>query len=87
MGVNRSSLSQQNPIIPCSMAANVIGIGHQNIIKVQCDDDGRMMPNRLEEEIAFARQEGFNPLCVVATAATTVRGAYDDLEARNHRSS
>jgi len=63
------------------MAANVIGIGHQNIIKVQCDDDGRMMPNRLEEEIAFARQEGFKPLCVVATAATTVRGAYDDLEA------
>ncbi len=63
------------------MAANVIGIGHQNIIKVQCDKDGRMMPNRLEEEIAFARQEGFTPLCVVATAATTVRGAYDDLEA------
>ncbi len=63
------------------MAANVIGIGHQNIIKVQCDDDGRMMPHRLEEEIAFARQEGFTPLCVVATAATTVRGAYDDLEA------
>ena len=63
------------------MAANVIGIGHQNIIKVQCDEDGRMMPNRLEEEIAFARQEGFKPLCVVATSATTVRGAYDDLEA------
>ena len=63
------------------MAANVIGIGHQNIIKVQCDADGRMLPNRLEEEITFARQEGFSPLCVVATAATTVRGAYDDLEA------
>ena len=63
------------------MAANVIGIGHQNIIKVQCDGDGRMMPSRLEEEIAFARQEGLRPLCVVATAATTVRGAYDDLEA------
>ncbi|MEC8709277.1 MAG: aminotransferase class V-fold PLP-dependent enzyme, partial [Candidatus Thermoplasmatota archaeon] len=63
------------------MAANVIGIGHQNIIKVQCDDDGRMRPDRLEEEIAFARKEGMRPLCVVATAATTVRGAYDDLNA------
>ncbi|MGB1484778.1 MAG: pyridoxal phosphate-dependent decarboxylase family protein [Poseidonia sp.] len=63
------------------MAANVIGIGHQNIIKVQCDEDGRMMPSRLEEEIAFARREGFTPLCVVATSATTVRGAYDDLNA------
>ena len=30
------------------MAANVIGIGHQNIIKVQCDEDGRMRPDRLE---------------------------------------
>ena len=49
------------------MAANNLGIGHQNIIKVQCDDDGRMMPNRLEE--IACRQEGFNPLCVVATAA------------------
>lgn len=63
------------------MAANVIGIGHQNIVKVQCDEDGRMMPERLEDEIAFARKEGLTPLCVVATAATTVRGAYDDLKA------
>ena len=63
------------------MAANVIGIGHQNIIKVQCDEHGRMIPERLQEEIVFARNEGLNPLCVVATSATTVRGAYDDLEA------
>ena len=63
------------------MAANVIGIGHQNIIKVQCDEHGCMIPERLEEEIAFARNDGFRPLCVVATAATTVRGAFDDLEA------
>lgn len=63
------------------MAANVIGIGHQNIIKVQCDEDGRMRPDRLEEEIAFSRQEGMRPLCIVATAATTVRGAYDDIDA------
>ena len=40
------------------MAANVIGIGHQNIIKVQCDEHGCMNPDRLEEEIAYARQEG-----------------------------
>ena len=40
-----------------------------------------MRPDRLEQEIAFARKEGMRPLCVVATAATTVRGAYDDLNA------
>ena len=63
------------------MAANVIGIGHQNIVKVQCDENGCMRPDRLEEEIAYARREGMRPLCVVATAATTVRGAYDDIDA------
>ena len=63
------------------MAANVIGIGHQNIVKVQCDVHGCMRPDRLEEEIALARKEGMRPLCIVATAATTVRGAYDDIDA------
>lgn len=63
------------------MSANVIGIGHQNIIKVNCDGDGRMRPESLVEEIAFARQEGLTPFCVVATAGTTVRGAYDPLDA------
>jgi glutamate/tyrosine decarboxylase-like PLP-dependent enzyme len=62
------------------MAANVMGIGHQNIIKVACDDDGRMQPERLREEIDFARAEGLTPLCIVATAGTTVRGAFDPLE-------
>ena len=61
------------------MAANVIGIGHQNMIKVRCDDDGRMIPACLEEEILFAKKEGFEPFCVVATSGTTVRGAFDPL--------
>ena len=61
------------------MAANVIGVGHQNVVKVHCDEDGRMRPDSLREEVAFARQEGFTPLCVVATSGTTVRGAFDPL--------
>ena len=61
------------------MAANVIGIGHQNMIKVRCDDHGRMIPACLEEEILFAKKEGFEPFCVVATSGTTVRGAFDPL--------
>ena len=32
------------------MAANVIGIGHQNIIKVQCDENGCMRPDRLKRK-------------------------------------
>ena len=62
------------------MSANVIGIGHQNVIKVRCDDDGRMVPESLIEEIRFARNEGFQPFCVIATAGTTVRGAFDPIE-------
>jgi glutamate/tyrosine decarboxylase-like PLP-dependent enzyme len=62
------------------MSSNVIGIGHQNIIKVACDEHGRMRPDRLMEELEFARQEGLVPLCIVATAGTTVRGAFDPID-------
>ena len=62
------------------MASNVIGIGHQNIIKVACDEQGRMRPDRLLEELDFARREGLVPLCIVATAGTTVRGAFDPID-------
>ncbi len=61
------------------MAANVLGIGHRNVIKVSCDDDGRMKPSSLEDEIIFAKKEGRTPFCVVATAGTTVRGAFDPI--------
>ena len=63
------------------MSSNVIGIGHQNIIKVKCDSDGCMRPDALLEEIEFARSEGLTPFCVVATSGTTVRGAYDPIDA------
>jgi glutamate/tyrosine decarboxylase-like PLP-dependent enzyme len=33
------------------MAANVIGIGHQNVIKVACDSNGCMQPEALQDEI------------------------------------
>jgi len=62
------------------MASNVIGIGHQNIIKVACDEQGRMRPDRLLEELDFARREGLVPLCIVATAGSTVRGAFDPID-------
>lgn len=61
------------------MAANVIGIGHRNVIKISCDSDGRMKPSSLEDEIEFAKKEGRIPFCVVATAGTTVRGSFDPI--------
>jgi len=62
------------------MAANVIGIGHQNVVKVACDQDGCMRPSALEDEIDRTRREGRVPFCVVSTAGTTVRGSFDPLK-------
>ena len=62
------------------MSANVIGIGHQNLIKVACDSQGRMKPESLIEEISRAKAENLVPLCIVATSGTTVRGAFDPIK-------
>ena len=61
------------------MSANVIGIGHQNLIKVSCDSHGRMKPDSLRDEIQRAQQNDLVPFCVIATSGTTVRGAFDPL--------
>ena len=62
------------------MAANVLGIGFDNVVKVPCDIDGRMRVDKLEEEIERTRINGQTPFCVVATSGTTVRGAFDPLQ-------
>ncbi len=61
------------------MAGNVLGIGFDNVVKVACDEDGRMRPDKLQEEIHRTRVDGKTPFCVVATSGTTVRGAFDPL--------
>lgn len=61
------------------MAANVIGIGYDNVIKVVTDENGSMDTDKLVEAIAKAKEDGKTPLCVGATAGTTVRGAYDPM--------
>jgi len=62
------------------MSANVVGIGHQNVIKVSCDQKGRMKSSSLQEEIDRCRANGFIPFCIVATSGTTVRGAFDPID-------
>ncbi len=62
------------------MSANVVGIGHQNVIKVACDEKGRMKSSSLKEEIARSRANGFVPFCIIATSGTTVRGAFDPVD-------
>ena len=62
-----------------SIASNVVGIGHSNLIKVRCDEHGQMRPDALEEEIEYALAEGRIPFAVLATSGTTVKGSFDPL--------
>jgi glutamate/tyrosine decarboxylase-like PLP-dependent enzyme len=61
-------------------AANLLGIGADNIIKVKTDVSGSMNPNQLEKEIIHAIEQGQIPFFVGATCATTMLGAYDPLD-------
>jgi glutamate/tyrosine decarboxylase-like PLP-dependent enzyme len=60
-------------------AANVLGIGLNNVIKVKTDETGSMMPQALERAIISAIQSGKMPFFIGATAGTTVLGAFDPL--------
>lgn len=61
------------------MSANVIGIGHQNLIKVSCDSRGRMKPESLLEEVNRVIESNRVPFCIIATSGTTVRGSFDPI--------
>ena len=60
-------------------AANWMGLGTDNVIKVTSDDKGRMIPSALESEIEKCLQSGRIPFVVNATCGTTIMGAYDPL--------
>ena len=60
-------------------AANILGIGTGQLVKVPVDDRGRMDGKALEGLIAEYSAKGGRPFFVCATLGTTVRGAYDPL--------
>jgi len=61
-------------------AANVLGIGAQNVIKVKADKNGKLIPSELEKEIVNALNRDEKPFFVAATCATTLLGAYDPID-------
>lgn len=61
-------------------AANILGIGTDQLIKIPVDQYGAMEPNALESAIDRVELNGGQPFFVAATAGTTVRGAYDPIE-------
>jgi len=61
-------------------AANLLGIGSENLIKVKTDFQGRMIPSELEKAIQQSIQRNETPFFVTATCATTVLAAYDPID-------
>lgn len=59
--------------------AGVLGIGRNNVRLIDVDEQGRMRPDRLAEAIARDVAEGAVPCAVIATAGTTVMGAFDPI--------
>lgn len=62
-------------------AANVLGIGMEQVIEVEPDAGRTMGATALARAMDQAVKRGLTPFCVVATAGTTVYGAYDQIGA------
>ncbi|MBK7169864.1 MAG: pyridoxal-dependent decarboxylase [Gammaproteobacteria bacterium] len=60
-------------------AAGVLGIGRNNVINIETDRQGRIVPRALRERIAQDRARDVLAVAVVASAGTTNTGAIDPL--------
>ena len=64
-----------------AMAANVSGIGTKALRTVAVDSEGRMDPGALESAILMSADADEIPFVILSTAGTTVRGAFDPIDA------
>ena len=62
-------------------AAELLGIGKDNVRAVPIDDERRMAPGALAAAIDADAAAGITPIAVVATAGTTLTGAVDPIDA------
>jgi glutamate/tyrosine decarboxylase-like PLP-dependent enzyme/quercetin dioxygenase-like cupin family protein len=60
-------------------ACAVLGLGINNLVTVPIDDRGRMKAQALDQLITKSGEDGAVPILVVATAGTTVLGAFDEI--------
>jgi glutamate/tyrosine decarboxylase-like PLP-dependent enzyme len=60
-------------------AMNILGLGRRNLRKISVDEAGRMLPGELRRAIRGDLARGLRPIMIVATAGTTVQGAFDPL--------
>jgi glutamate/tyrosine decarboxylase-like PLP-dependent enzyme len=62
-------------------AASMLGLGKDAIVRIPVDEQFRMRPDALRDQIAADRAAGFHPVCAVATAGDVNTGAIDSLDA------
>ncbi|QBM88147.1 glutamate decarboxylase [Metschnikowia aff. pulcherrima] len=62
-------------------AAILLGLGSDSVFKIAINCDGTIHTPLLDEAITKAKNDGYTPLFINATAGTTVFGLYDDLQA------
>ena len=60
--------------------ASFAGMGRDNVRYIQADFKGRMIPEKLEDQINIDIKNGGIPTYVNCTAGTTVLGAFDPIE-------
>jgi glutamate/tyrosine decarboxylase-like PLP-dependent enzyme len=60
-------------------AANLLGLGTKNIVKIKSNSNGEMIPQELEKAIQKSLDCGETPFFVAATAGTTVMAAFDPI--------
>uniref|UniRef100_A0AAX7UEQ4 Glutamate decarboxylase 1 n=1 Tax=Astatotilapia calliptera TaxID=8154 RepID=A0AAX7UEQ4_ASTCA len=60
-------------------ASAALGFGTENLILLNTDERGRVIPDDLEAKVIEAKRKGYVPLFVTATAGTTVYGAFDPI--------
>ena len=61
-------------------AANLLGIGSDQVYKIPADPNGCMQVEALDAAIQRSVQAGETPFFIGATAGTTLAGAYDPIE-------
>jgi glutamate decarboxylase len=62
-------------------AADILGIGRENLVPVGVDEDGRMRVDLLRETLRDLQQRNIRTVAIVGIAGTTETGAVDPLDA------
>lgn len=60
--------------------AGILGIGRDNVRLIPTDNSGKMRPDKLAQSVSDDIRAGHIPSSIIATAGTTVRGAFDSIE-------